>query len=132
MSRYVLKGKLKGDYIGFNGNKGRLADIINASREAYKVYSDYEEELRKTLLFNKIYFDDNANTIFCNITRELVWANDDGELKYNLELSLYDIDNNEIVDRWEDYLTYKVLQEFIQELNRDYNLLQDMYDNIPS
>lgn len=130
MSRYVLKGELKGDYIGFDGSKGRLADIINASKEAYKVYNEYEEKLRKTLLFNKIYYDDNANTVFCNITRELFWANDDDEIKYCLELSLYDIDNEKIIDRWEDFLTYKVLQEFIKELNKDYNLLQDMYDNV--
>lgn len=133
MSRYVLKCELKGDYIGFDGSKGRLADIVNASREAYKVYNEYEEELRMTLLFNKIYSDDDANTIFCSITRDLFWANDDRELKYNLELSLYDIDNNETIDRWEDFLTYQVLQEFVKESDgncKDYNLLQDTYDNI--
>lgn len=133
MSRYVLKGKIKSDYIGFNGNKGKLSDIIYANKEAYKVYTEYEKKLRKTLLFNKIYSDDNANTIFCNITKDLFWANDDDELKYCLELSLHDIDNDELVDRWEDYLTYKVLQEFIQELNRevyvkDYDLLQERID----
>lgn len=118
MSRCVLIGKLKKDYIGFNGNKGKLIDIIYANKEAYKVYNEYEEELRKTLLFNKIYTD-NANDLFCYITQQMFWVNDDDELKYCLELSLYDIDNYETVDRWEDYLTYKVLREFLEALNSD-------------
>lgn len=118
MSRYVLRGNLKGGYIGFNGNKGKLIDIIYANKEAYKVYTEYEEELHKTLLFNKIYTD-NANDLFCYITQRKFWVNDDYELKYCLELSLYDIDNYELVDKWEDYLTYKSLIEFLKVLNSD-------------
>lgn len=127
MSRYILKGELKGDFIGFDGNKGRLADVINFNKEAYELFTEYEEKLRKTLLFNLIYSDDMKSILY-NITQivlDLECNNKEDKPKYNLELSLYDIDNEERIDRCEEYLTYEVLQEIIGVLNvcKDYDLI---------